>query len=202
MDVLFDAELVDLGGAVNSLEMTVPRELNVVGIECEGLTDWSRPAQDRLLLRFDRETGSSRRRLKVSGWIPTVDDPLSVGAQPRRVPTPWLEIAGMESLPGTLVIVSDTRVEAIGAGGMTRVSSGSAGAAGTTEAPKALTYRVDDPARLGSLQWTSTPPRVKVLIESQLDDPSGFRRVGRRAATTWPVVRWVGSTSSSPRRGH
>ena len=169
IDVLFDAEIVDLGGSVNSLALTVPQDLIVLGVESDGLTDWSRPEPRRLLLRFDREAARSRRRLKISGWIPTARRPAEGrNSSSVRMPTPWLDIPGMETLPGLLVIASNTRIEPIGA---TRHDAGlvrSAAAAGAADERATDTYRVDDPARLGTLQWTTSPPRVNVLIESQM----------------------------------
>ena len=74
----------------------------------------------------------------------------------------------METVSATLIISSASRLQAISAPGLTLLPAGPALAAGGTDARARQTYRVEDPAKLGSLQWSSAPPRVNVLIESQI----------------------------------
>lgn len=74
----------------------------------------------------------------------------------------------METVSATLIISSASRLQAISAPGLTLLPAGPTLAAGGTDARARQTYRVEDPAKLGSLQWSSAPPRVNVLIESQI----------------------------------
>jgi len=168
IDVQFDAELDDVAGSMDHLEVALPLDLVVLSVESDALTDWSRPDPRQLLLRYDRAFFRSRRRLRIKGWIPVLEDPLKIGSQPLQVPTPWLEVSGMENAAGTLIISSASRLQVTGARGLTLMPASPAVAAGQADPRVDQTYRVDDPARLGTLQWISAPPRVNVLIESQI----------------------------------
>ena len=53
IDVQFDADLDDVAGSLNHLEVAVPRDLVVLSVESDALTDWSRPDPRQLLLRYD-----------------------------------------------------------------------------------------------------------------------------------------------------
>ena len=181
IDVVFEAEIVDLGGSVSSLAVTVPEDLVVLGVESDGLTDWSRPETGQLLLRFDRVAVRSRRKLKITGWLPTVEDPLKIGVQQLRMPTPWLFIPGMETLPGNLVIASKSRIDATGARGMTLVSTDRANPAVAAETRTVQSYRVDDPARLGSLAVDLVTASRERPDREPGHDSSGFRGMGGRA---------------------
>ena len=75
----------------------------------------------------------------------------------------------MESNTGFLTISSIPKPEVHGSAGLTLMTSESSPAGGTTTAPgHRLTYRVDDPRKLGEIVWESIPPRVSVSIESQV----------------------------------
>jgi hypothetical protein len=170
IDLQFDAELNELSESLDHLDVAVPRDLAILGVDSEGLTHWSRPEGRRLLLRYDRAFSRSRRRLRISGWIPVLEDPLKVGIQQHRAPTPWLDVARMESVPGLLIVTSHTRVDTVGARGLTLESASPLAGLGLSASDSLFrqSYRVDDPSKLGELLWNSAPPLVKVLIESQL----------------------------------
>jgi hypothetical protein len=166
--VEYKAELGEAGEPLYNLEIAVPQDLVVLGVRSDGLTDWSRKALGLLLVRYDRTLARSPHSLRISGWIPVADDPLKMGAAPRRMPTPWISIPGMENLPGTLGVSSSSRAEVSGARGLSADSSAPAAGASDAEQRAVQTYRVEDPAQLGVLQWNTTLPRVNVQIESQL----------------------------------
>ena len=168
IDVQLDADLDDAAGSLNHLELALPHDLVVLSVESDALTDWSRPAPRQLLLRYDRAFSRSRRRLRITGWIPVLEDPLKIGIQQLEVPTPWLEVTGMETVSAALIILSVSRLQAISAPGLTLLPAGPTPTAGGTDARARQVYRVEDPAKLGFLQWSSAPPRVNVLIESQI----------------------------------
>ena len=74
----------------------------------------------------------------------------------------------MEASAGFLTISSISKPEMRGSTGLTLISSESSGAGGTTPPRHRLTYRVDDPRKLGEILWESMPARVSVAIESQM----------------------------------
>jgi len=175
IDVQLDADLDDVAGSLNHLEVALPHDLVVVSVESDALTDWSRPVPRQLLLRYDRAFPRSRRRLRISGWIPVLEDPLKIGTQQLQVPTPWLEVTGMETASASLIISSLSRLQAISAPGLTLppteltlLPAGPAPAAGVSDPRTRQIFRVENPAKLGFLQWSSAPSRVNVLIESQI----------------------------------
>jgi hypothetical protein len=172
VDVEFDAELADPGGSPDQLTVEVPGELVVQSVSCDGLTDWDRVDGKRVRLRFDQPVVRSTRRLRLSGYIPVVTEPLRPGVQMHRMATPWLLVAGMDQSQGTLSVRSNTGVELDSAPGLTLLPSvplpASAPVGSAKDAPVRRTYRVVDPGGLGWLRWNSAPPNVGVYIESQL----------------------------------
>ncbi len=118
IDVQFDANLDDITGSLNRLEVAVARDFVVLSVESDALTDWSRPGPRQVVLRYDRPFTPFRRRLRITGWIPVPEDPLKNGSQPLELPTPWLEVAGMESTPAILTVSSPSRIQFRGASGL------------------------------------------------------------------------------------
>jgi len=175
IDVQLDADLDDVAGSLNHLDLALPHDLVLLSVESDALTDWSRPDPRQLLLRYDRAFPRSRRRLRITGWVPVLEDPLKIGIQQLQVPTPWLEVTGMETVSASLIISSASRLQAKSApgltlppAGLTPLPAGPTLAAGGSVTRARQIFRVDDPAKLGFLQWSSAPPRVNVLIESQI----------------------------------
>ena len=168
IDLHYDAELTELSGSLVELAVEIPRDLVILGVDSESLTSWNRPDSGRLVLRYDRSSARSKRRLMITGWLPVAEDPLKAGAQRLRVPTPWLKVPAAESFPGLLVVSSASKVEAVDAPGLALEPVSPLANSKKPDSRSRQTYRVDDPAKLGELNWTSPPPRVTVLIESQL----------------------------------
>src|SRR5262249_5804751 len=151
--------------SLDHLDIEVPEDLVILTVDSDGLTYWSRPRARHLLLRYDRDLSKPRRRLRISGWIPVIGDPLIVGTQQQRVPTPWMRIQGMETLPGLLIVTGPSKAEIVKAPGMTAESPAPLTPAGAPDARFRQSFRVDDPSRLGELHWNPAPPHVNVLIE-------------------------------------
>ena len=168
--VEYEAEVGDLGEPVHHFEIAVPPDLIVLKVDSPGLSDWSRKGPRQLVVRYDRVPLQSRQKLTISGWIPVVEDPLSTANPPRRIPMPWLDIPGMETVADTLSISSITPVELLEAQGLTLLSKTAPAATVSGNAvPRSVqTYRVDNPKRLGTLQWTPPPPEVNVQVENQM----------------------------------
>ncbi|MBV8488461.1 MAG: hypothetical protein JO161_09295, partial [Planctomycetaceae bacterium] len=189
IDVSLDAAFEDDTGSLDHLEVAVPPDLVVVSVKSEGLTHWNRSDTRRLLIRYDRALPQSRRRLWIHGWIPVLQDPLAMGTQSLSVPTPWLELLGMDNQPGKLIINSEGPLEIKDATGLFAISPAKSTSpeplSGAAEAGQGsrVVYRVEDPSRLGSLSWTSPSPRVNVTIESQL-------RIHRDVAQWVAVLRY------------
>ena len=161
-----EAELAEPSGRFGRVEAKVPAGLRMIQVSAPGLEDWSTTADGRLRLLFDGSTASSRKRLRLVGSIPVNEDPLKIGLQPHRIAIPWIDWQGMEVFAGFLVASSISKLETHGALGVTLISSESSGAQGTTAPRNRLTYRVDDPRKLGEISWTSIPARVSVLVDS------------------------------------
>ena len=168
IDVQFDADLDDAAGSLDHLELAVPHDLVVLSVESDGLTDWSRPDSRQLLLRYDRPFPRTHRRLRIAGWIPVPEDPLRIGSQQLEMPTPWVAVSDMEAVAATLIIEAPSRFQVKGAPGLSLLPSEPPPAANVNDERVRQSYRTTDPEKLGSLQWSTTPPRVNVLIESQM----------------------------------
>ncbi|QEH37894.1 hypothetical protein OJF2_64860 [Aquisphaera giovannonii] len=167
----YDAELADSGGAIDHLDLTIPQGLEVMSVDSEGLTAWTRRSPRSVALRYDRPMPAPRRRLSIAGWIAVPEEAARRGGRAHRLPTPWIEVAGMESLPGSLAVASDVPASlAAPPGAVTAASAATAATAAKSPAGKAWNqaFRVDDQARLGTLSWTPAPPRVDVRIDSQV----------------------------------
>ncbi len=189
IDVSLDAAFDDDAGSIDHLEVAVPPDLVVVSVKSEGLTHWNRSDARRLLLRYDRAFPQSRRGLSIHGWIPVLQDPLARGTQPFSMPTPWLELQGMNNQPGKLIIDSEVALDIKDATGLIALTSAKANspallsAAAEAGRKSRVVYRVDDVSRLGTLSWTSPSPTVNVTIESQM-------RIHRDAAQWVAVLRY------------
>src|SRR5262249_39386772 len=118
ISLLLDAELVELANHPPIVEAVLPGDLRVTEVTGSGLTDWTIAQGDRLRLFWDRPGALSRRRVRVSGWIPLNDDPMRVRPRRYRMRTPWIDWPAAEMLPGTLAVSSSSRVELFGAAGV------------------------------------------------------------------------------------
>ncbi len=184
-----EADIQDLAGHSPILEAELPRDLRLTDVTGDGLADWAVSADHRLHLTWRRRGPGARRHLRILGWIPLNDDPLRIGPRLHRVRTPWVGWPGAEPGPGSLVVLSNTRASLVGAEGLSPAPAASAAASlatpaaggglggalaaigqGTSAAaaPARLAFQVDDPSRLGDLSWESRPPRVAVVVQSQL----------------------------------
>ncbi len=148
-----EAELSELSGRLGQVEARFPDDIRIVQVTAEGLTDWSTTADSRLHLMFDGSTATPRRRLRLLAWIPVSEDPLKIGSRQHRIEVPWLDWIGMEPLAGFLVTSSISEPEMRGASGLKLISSESSGAGGTTPPRNRLTFRVDEPGKLGTISW-------------------------------------------------
>ena len=95
------------------------------------------------------------------------------------------------------------QLQAKNAPGMTLLPAGPtlAAADGSNERVR-QSYRVEDSEKLGSLQWSSAPPRVNVLIESQITiHPDSAEWVAGPPLRRLRAVRSIRSISSFPQFG-
>lgn len=171
IDCRIEAELSEISGLLDHVELEFPDDLVVVGVESEDLTDWSRPPGEPLRVRFDRIDLKSRRSLEIRGWVP-VSRPRAASSPGRlRARLPWIGVDARAVVqPGTLVVESRGDAELAVEGGATRLAAEDAERVGDEAATgwNRRTYRIDDPANAGELRWTPSPPRVNVQIASQL----------------------------------
>ena len=122
IDLQVKGELVETAGRTDQLELQVPADLRLVGVDAEGLTDWSRAAADRVRIRFDGAPFGSRA-IRLQGWLAVPSDPLAVGLTVQEVSVPWPRWVGVEASPGTLVVLAPSKPQFDANAGVTPVSS-------------------------------------------------------------------------------
>jgi hypothetical protein len=171
ISVNVEAELTTVSGRSDQVELAIPPALEIIHVEANGLSDWRRPARDRLTLRLDSAV-LQRRNLRIQAWLPVLSDPLATGATNLEVDVPWPVWRGADVRSGRLTVVSPTRFQLIPSGGATAlVPTAGTTAAGGAESGGAgyrATYRIDRAEALGRLSWEVEPPRLGVLVLSQL----------------------------------
>jgi hypothetical protein len=164
-----DAELTTLSGHSDRVELAVPPALETIAVEANGLTDWNRPAPDRLVLRFGGLV-LNRRDVRIQAWLPVPTDPLATGLATPEVEPPWPLWQNADVRSGQLTIVSRARFQLVAASGAAVLSAPAslAPTSGTEATGYRAVYRVDRPEALGRLTWEVEPPRLGVLVLSQL----------------------------------
>jgi hypothetical protein len=188
--VAVDADIVEVSGHSPIMEAQLPAGMHLTQVTGEGLLDWTLAADHRLHLTWHRRGPVPRGHIHIIGWIPLDEDPLKIGNRQHRVRTPWIGWPGAVVSPGSLTIVSGTRTTLEGGTGLSptavvappepSIGVGVGGAVIATgeraaaPAPARLSYQVNDPTRLGELSWDARPPRVAVVVESQLTIHSDF----------------------------
>jgi hypothetical protein len=188
INVALDAAFDGYAGTLDHLKVAIPPELVILSVKSEGLTHWSRTDARRLLLRYDRAF-PRLRNLSIHGWIPVPQDPMTLSSQSLSMPTPWIELLGVENLPGKLVIDSEVPLDIKDATGLFALPSPKASSpaplpmAAEARRESRFVYRIDDSSRLGHLSWISPSPTVNVAIESQM-------QIHRDAAQWVAVLRY------------
>jgi hypothetical protein len=174
--MILDAEMIELSGHAPLIEAVMPEGIQVTQVSGDGLMDWTISSDQHLHLIWERPDSGPRRRVRISGWIPLIEDPLEIGSRHHRVRTPWVNWVGAEAVTGSLVVSSDSKPALAGAEGLTPMPppSVSIEAGGLRSAPYRLAFQVDDASRLGEIRWEPAPPRVAVTIESQMTLYSDF----------------------------
>ena len=99
IEVALEADLVDLDVMSREVNLSVPPRFQPVRVEADGMTDWSRPAPDRVRLRFDGPP-SLRRQVRIRGWVPVPSDPLATDASRGETQVPWPRWLGVDLQPG------------------------------------------------------------------------------------------------------
>ncbi len=157
--VNLSAGLSSVAGRCDHVELALPPGLELVTVEAEGLSDWSQTVPDRVLVRFDGPL-LHRRELRIQAWLPVLTDPLAMGVTNPEIDIPWPRWVDAEVRPGQLTIVSPTRFQLVQSSGTAPLQSASTG--------NRAVYRVDRPEALGRLTWEVEPPRLGVLVQSQM----------------------------------
>lgn len=162
-----EAELTELSGRPDGLDAQLPAGMRLVDVSAEGARDWSVDAANRVHIAFEAPAAASRRKIRLNGWVPIPTDPLKIGPERLVSRIPWIAWDAVQDA-GFLTIASSTPLELKGSAGLTLISSESSPSPSSVLAAHRMTYRVDDPARLGQISWETAPPRVGVTIASQL----------------------------------
>ncbi|MDG3005745.1 hypothetical protein [Paludisphaera mucosa] len=170
VDCRYEVELSEITGLLDRVETALPDELVVLDVESAGMTDWSRTPGGPLRVRFDRIDLKSRRTIVVRGWIPVSQLAPGPGPRQHRLRLPWIDAAEGRGAAGTLEVLSRGAVElATAPGGATFVGSDATGDPAAPGGPwTRQTYRIDDPTQVGELRWSPQPPRMNVMVGSQL----------------------------------
>jgi hypothetical protein len=185
-----DSEVQEISGHSPILEAELPEGMELTGVSGDGLIDWTVSAGRRLHLSWQRRAPGPPRFIHLHGTIPLSDDPLRIGARGHRVRTPWVGWTGAEVPRGSLLVSSPTKVAIQGGAGLSPVPAaatieptgdlpGVGAASASRREPAAaggslLSYQVNDPAQLGELAWESPPPRIAVVVDSQLTIHADF----------------------------
>ncbi len=188
--VAVDADILEVSGHSPIMEAELPAGMHLTQVAGEGLLDWTLTGDRRLHLTWQRRGPVPREHLRIVGWIPLNEDPLKTGKRQHRVRTPWIGWPGAVVSPGSLTIFSGTRTTLEGGTGLSPATTGAApepsigvgvggaviatGEGAASSAPVRLTYQVNDPSALGELSWDSRPPRVAVVVESQMTIHTDF----------------------------
>jgi hypothetical protein len=165
VDVRSSAELFEISGHAHHAEIEIPPALRVVRVEADGLTDWSRVSPERIVLRFDGAP-AKQRQVRFWGWVPVAADPLAPALPDAGIAVPWPRWPGIATLPGQLTVSSPTpfRITPLLASLAAR-ESGPSSSAGPRFRES---YRVDPLERPGQLRWKVEPPRLSVVVHSQI----------------------------------
>ncbi len=162
-----EADLTDLSGRPNVLAAQLPVGMRPVDVSGDGVREWSIDAANRIRIAFNAPAIGGRRRIRLNGWIPVLLDPLKVVPERISARIPWITWDAVQDV-GFLITTSSTVLELKGAPGLSRITSESSLPTSAIPATMRVTYRVDDPTRLGQFSWENPPPRAGVTIASQL----------------------------------
>ena len=165
IDVRAEAELSDDGGWPRELEATIPPDLRLTRIEAPGLTDWSRPADDRIRLRFDGDPSPMARTIRIVGWVPIDGDPMAIGATRSEADAPWPSWIAADVLPGALEITAPSHVAF-----RLEPQPGVRPTVPATAAPDTSRtgFLVPPGSAPGRLRWTAEANGVSVRVQSLL----------------------------------
>ena len=164
--VAVDATLTETDGPVFEAVVECPEGFRPIRVAADGLTEWSAFAARSLRLRFDGPPARVRK-LAITGWLPVSADLKPAAGTTREVAVPWLRWPDQDELPGTLSFSGPTRVVLVG-DDANLVPPDPKTPAPAGLAPSRETFHLARPLRPGRLRWEVQPPRVTVLVESQL----------------------------------
>ena len=159
------AEVVDRAARGEEVELLIAPSWLLTRVQAPGLTDWSRPAPNRLSLRFDGPT-APERSVRVEGWLPVATRPLAAGPSAESMEVPWPSWPGAVELPGDLAITAPASASArLAMGPGVTLLGESSGASSTSPTRR---YRGEGRGGLGPLRWSADPRRIAVAIRSEL----------------------------------
>ena len=164
LDLNIVADLNESGGNAREARIFLPRQLRLVRVETEGLTDFSE-SDHTLTLRFDGPP-LRHRQVRLVAWCPLLFDSMASALIAREVEVPWPRWPGQLESKGSLNIVAPIRFQLINPNDNSTVFPDPPMT--TLAAPFRANYRVLDPENPGSLRWEIEPPRVAVRLQSRL----------------------------------
>jgi hypothetical protein len=163
VDAAFQAET--RGGVTRQVEFIPPEGLVVERVDAPGLSDWSLPSPDRLVVRFDREA-RERFTIRVGGSIPLNDDGTAANSLTHELAVPLFKLPGSERLSGVLTVdgPATSRIqlrEKPDAGAGTE-----GGLLGNARGSLTAALNPNDPDAV--LSWSDEAGRVRVLVRAVL----------------------------------
>ncbi|HEU5118216.1 MAG TPA: hypothetical protein VFT74_16480, partial [Isosphaeraceae bacterium] len=165
--VMFQGELACQGAKspISEVEVRIPPSLQVVSVDSARLSDWSRPAKDRLRLRFET-LDTLDRTILVSGWIAVETDPLAAENRLRVLPVPWISVEDATQEAGSLLVQypPGLRPALRDFAGLTPTPSTSP----LVSVSDRLLFRSVGPPPTGQLVWNEDGSRASVSLLSHL----------------------------------
>jgi len=163
IELNMEARLTQISGRSYQAEVALPADFQVVRVNGEGLTDWSRTPSN-LQLRFDG-SAVKQRNIQIQGWLPVAYNPLAAGSIRQEAKVPWPLWRDAEVEVGSLVIQASSpfKLETSSGISLQDIDFEEFDLESFYES-----YRVDQPEGLGLLRWEIQPPRVDVQTRSQL----------------------------------
>jgi hypothetical protein len=167
IDAQFEARPRFASPERDHLDVQVPDDLRVVSVTGDGITDWSRPAPDRIAIRFDGGA-ATLRSVRIDGWVSVPSDPLGPPPAQRESRMAGFQALDVEPNPTRLEITSASPFQLERSPGVTLLKTEQSGNQAALQAAYRSTYQVERPDRPLVLRWDVEPPRSNVLIASQM----------------------------------
>lgn len=168
LDVRIEATLTEREGRSFETEVELPETFQILEVEADGLTNWSRDRSGRLRLRFDGPA-AERRTIRIVGKQAVESDPAATVSTPLEAVVPWPKWPGIDVEPGTLAVFSNLPARLDELPGVETLERGSrsGSATGGPSATRSV-YRISRTEGPGILRWSSEPNWIDAVVTGKL----------------------------------